>query len=199
MISPPSPRSPIVVVVPGVGDSGENHWQTLVERAHPRSVRVVQEEWNVPYRDEWVASLDRTLAAIADPVLLVGHSAGSVTIVHWAASAGAASLAKVAGALLVAPADLESDLPDGTPLDFLEDMGWVPCPRAVLPFPSVVVASSDDPYATIERSEEYATSWGSRFVRLDRAGHINADAGFGPWPLADELIAELASGASRPA
>jgi predicted alpha/beta hydrolase family esterase len=118
-----------------------------------------------------------------------------VTIVHWAAAASAARLDAVAGALLVAPADLESDLPDGTPVDFLEDMGWVPCPRTRLPFASIVVASTNDPYATIERSAELAAAWGSRFVRLENAGHINADAGFGPWPLAEELLTELENAA----
>lgn len=185
--------TPIVVVVPGVGDSGPLHWQTLLHASQPGAVRVVQEDWGMPVREEWVQALARTLEAIDAPVLLVGHSAGSVTIVHWAASHSHGP--GVAGALLVAPADLETDLPDGTPVEFLEDAGWVPCPRAALPFPSIVVASSDDPYATMARSEEYAGAWGSRLVRLEGAGHINADAGFGPWPLGDELLRELLSGA----
>lgn len=181
--------TPVVVVVPGVGDSGPAHWQTLLEAATPGAVRVVQEDWTMPVREEWVAGLARTLEDIDAPVLLVGHSAGSVTVVHWAAAHSRRH--GVAGALLVAPADLEVDLPDGTPVEFLDDAGWVPCPRATLPFPSIVVASDNDPYATMARSEEYAAAWGSRLVRLEGAGHINADAGFGKWPLGDELLAEL--------
>lgn len=145
----------------------------------------------MPVRDEWVTGLARTLKIVEAPVLLVGHSAGSVAIVHWAASHSHGH--GVVGALLVAPADLEIDLPDGTPVEFLADAGWVPCPRAVLPFPSIVVASDDDPYATIARSEEYAAAWGSRLIRLNGAGHINTDAGFGPWPLVEELVRKLLS------
>ena len=183
-----------ILVVPGVGDSGPEHWQSLMERAHPHARRVVQDDWSYPVRADWVACLARALDAIDGPVVLVGHSAGSVTIVHWAA--GYAHHGGIRGALLVAPADLETELPDGTPVDFLEDAGWIPCPRKPLPFASVVVASTNDPYATFERSGELARAWGSRLVRVENGGHLNADAGFGPWPLADELLEELLRGAS---
>ena len=181
--------SPVLVIVPGVGDSGPAHWQSLMEGSHGGAIRAQQDDWNAPIRQDWVEGLRRTLATIGRPVVLVGHSAGSVTIVHWAAAHSHAP--GVVGALLVAPADLETELPDGTPLDFLEDAGWVPCPRVALPFPSILVASSDDPYATLPRSEEMARDWGSRFVGLGSAGHINADAGFGPWSLGDSLVREL--------
>lgn len=189
MTSFPIGKTPTIVIVPGVGDSGPGHWQTLMERTHAGSRRVVQDDWNYPIRADWVDALARTLDDIEGPVVLVGHSAGSVTVVHWAATC--THRGGVVGALLVAPADLESELPDGTPIDFLEDMGWVPCPRMALPFASMVVASTDDPYASFARSEELARAWGSRLVRLENAGHVNADAGLGPWPLGDELLAEF--------
>jgi len=182
-------RPATIVIVPGVGDSAPAHWQTRMERDHAGSRRVVQDDWTWPVRSAWVDGLARTLAGIDGPVVLVGHSAGSVTVVHWAAAH--THRGDIRGALLVAPADLESELPDGTPVDFLEDAGWVPCPRTPLPFASVVVASTNDPYATMNRSEELATAWGSRLVRMENAGHINADAGFGAWPLGDKLLAEL--------
>jgi len=198
MDAPGEPRSTApatILIVPGVGDSGPGHWQTLMELAHPRARRVVQHDWSYPVRSQWVECLARALDAIDGPVVLVGHSAGSVTIVHWAAAHG--HRGGIRGALLVAPADLETELPDGTPVDFLEDAGWVPCPRKSLPFASIVVASTNDPYATIERSEEMARAWGSRLVRVEEAGHLNADAGFGPWPLGARLLQELLDDASR--
>ncbi|MFN2424830.1 MAG: RBBP9/YdeN family alpha/beta hydrolase [Candidatus Binatia bacterium] len=178
-----------VLIVPGVGDSGPAHWQTRMEQAHPGARRVVQDDWTYPVRADWVACLARALDVIDGPVVLVGHSAGSVAIVHWAAAHS--HRGGIRGALLVAPADLENELPDGTPVDFLEDAGWIPCPRTPLPFPNIVVASTNDPYATVERSEEFALAWGSRLVLVENAGHLNADAGFGPWPLGDELLSEL--------
>lgn len=192
MTKPSVPSPAVLVIVPGVGDSGPAHWQSLLEASRAGARRVVQHDWNSPIREEWVDALAATLATIDAPVVLVGHSAGSVTIVHWAAAHAHAH--GIRGALLVAPADLETELPDGTPVDFLEDAGWVPCPRVPLNFPSIVVASTNDPYATIARSKEMAAAWGSRLVTLEDAGHINADAGFGAWPLADILVNELVSG-----
>jgi predicted alpha/beta hydrolase family esterase len=192
-MSTSSVDSPVVlVIVPGVGDSGPAHWQSLLQASRTGARRAIQHDWDSPIREQWVETLAETLAGIDAPVVLVGHSAGSVTIVHWAAADARAH--RIRGALLVAPADLETELPDGTPVDFLEDAGWVPCPRVPLPFPSIVVASTNDPYATIARSREMAAAWGSRLVTLENAGHINADAGFGAWPLADVLVGELVKG-----
>ena len=90
------------------------------------------------------------------------------------------------GALLVAPADVDSPLhtPD-------EVRSFSPIPLRRLPFPSIVVASRDDPFSSLERATQFAAAWGARLVTLDHAGHINADAGFGPWPEGRRLLAEL--------
>jgi uncharacterized protein len=202
MVSPVRSRTspaPTLVIVPGVGDSGPDHWQSCLERSHAGAVRVAQQDWSWPVRSEWVHALARTLAALEGPLILVGHSAGAVTIAHWAADPLACESAAVVGALLVAPADLETELPDGTPVDFLEDAGWIPGPRRRLPFASILVASTDDPYASIERSSVFAEAWGSRLVNLGPAGHINAEAGFGDWPLAEELLDELVAAAQSAA
>lgn len=180
-----------LVIVPGVDNSGPGHWQTLLEHSVVGAVRVEQEDWSWPVRQDWVAALADTLAGIEGHVLLVAHSAGAVTVAAWAAATKGGDVDRVLGALLVAPPDFETEIEGGLPLDLLEDSGWVPAPRRALPFPSIVVASTNDPYASIERAEGLARDWGSRFVRLEGAGHINADAGFGAWPLAEELVAEL--------
>ena len=59
---------------------------------------------------------------------------------------------------------------------------------------SVVVASTDDPLVSMERAQAFAHAWGSRLVTLRAAGHVNAEAGFGPWPEGRALLA-LLSGA----
>jgi predicted alpha/beta hydrolase family esterase len=57
-----------------------------------------------------------------------------------------------------------------------------------LPFPSVVVLSSDDRYVSVERGRAFAAAWGSEVVELGAAGHINAASGYGPWPDGATLI-----------
>ncbi len=140
-----------------------------------------QRDWENVRRAEWVAGLDAAAQAEAGPVVLVAHSLGCITVAHWALQ----HRREVAGALLVAPPDVEHEWAPPMVRDF------APIPRAPLPFPSIVVASTDDPYAEIERAQEWARAWGSRFISLGEAGHINTDAGFGPWPEGLVLLAEL--------
>ncbi|HSU93561.1 MAG TPA: alpha/beta hydrolase, partial [Gemmatimonadaceae bacterium] len=60
-----------------------------------------------------------------------------------------------------------------------------------LPFPSIVVASTNDEYVTIERARFFANAWGSSFVNIGEAGHINSASDLGNWPRGRELLAEL--------
>jgi uncharacterized protein len=173
-----------VLVLPGYQDSGPEHWQSLWERAVPDVRRVVQRDWESPDRDEWVATLDRAIAGASAPPVLVAHSLGCLAVVHWAAR----HRAPVHGALLVAPPDVER--PDFLPAA----RSFGPIPRHPLPFPSVVVASADDPYADLDRARGFARAWGSELVDLGPAGHINTAAGFGPWPAGEALLERLRAG-----
>jgi len=175
---------PRVLVIPGWGDSGPEHWQSLWEKANPDFQRVVQRDWLYPICSEWVETLATGIRAAGGPVVLVAHSLGCLAIAHGVREASLPDRS-IRGALLVAPPDVER--PDFPPV--LE--GFAPIPRARLPFPSIVVASRDDPFSELARAQALATAWGSRFVDVGAHGHINADAGFGPWPLGERLLDEL--------
>lgn len=170
-----------VLIVPGWGDSGPGHWQTLWEQANPSFRRVQQRDWHHPIRAEWVETLEREIRAAGGPVVLIAHSLGCIAVAHCARGGAAA----IHAALLVAPPDVEH--PDFPPV--LE--GFAPVPRDRLAFPSVVVASRNDPFGDFEGNRSLAEAWGSRFVDAGSSGHINTDAGFGPWPLGETLLAEL--------
>ena len=173
--------APRVLILPGYQNSGPEHWQSLWEARHPEYRRVHQRDWEYPRRADWVAAVDEAVRADSAPVVFVAHSLGCVTVAHWAAG----HAHEVAGALLVAPPDIERP-------DALSDVrDFAPIPLAPLPFPSIVVASTDDPFAAFERARAWADAWGSRFVSLGAAGHVNAAAGFGAWPAGEALLAEL--------
>ena len=177
-----------VLIVPGLRDHVEDHWQTHLARTLPRSFTVPRLAEGKLVREAWVVALDLALASIDGPVVLAAHSAGAIIVAHWAAR----SSRPIAGALLAAPADLETPLPPGyASIDELRANGWLPIPRAKLPFPSIVVAGTDDPLCRIERAEELARHWGSRFADLGRVGHLNPASGYGPWPLALAFLREL--------
>ncbi|HYX68298.1 MAG TPA: alpha/beta hydrolase [Terriglobales bacterium] len=174
----------MVLTVPGLWSSGPEHWQTYWERVLPACRRVEQKEWETPHCAAWIATLDAAVTATRPPVALAAHSLGCVAVAHWANKYGRA----VAGALLVAPTDVEGPkFPPGAE-------GFQPMPLERLPFPSMVVASEDDPWVSLERARFFAERWGSRFVNLGRVGHINSDSKLGEWPQGQELMRELLAG-----
>ena len=180
--------TPTILMVPGLRDYVAEHWQTLLERRLPKVASVPPLEHDRLSCAARVAALDAALAKIDGPVILVAHSAGVMIAVHWAQHHSR----KIHGALLAAPADLETPLPAGYPaFDALAQNGWLPTPRKPLPFPGLVGASHHAQIAKFERVAAMAKNWGSRLVDLGTVGHLNPAAGFGEWPMAETLIHEL--------
>lgn len=160
-----------VLILPGIGNSGPDHWQSRWERANPGFVRVQQRDWDNPVCDEWVGVLEQSVARAGADVVLVAHSLACLLVARWADG----TRLKVRGALLVAPPD-----PDGPNFPG-KAIGFSPMPLSSLGFPSVVVASTNDPYADPAFAERAAMAWGSRFVSIGASGHINARSGLGDW------------------
>lgn len=171
-----------VLMLPGYGDSGPGHWQSLWEAEDAGCRRVAQRDWLAPTLAEWRECLDAAVAACERPPILVAHSLGCVLVAHWARQARR----PVASALLVAPADT-----DMLALVLDTVASFAPVPLETLPFPSIVVSSTNDPYVSVERAQAFASAWGSRFVLIEGAGHINTDSGHGEWPEGRQLLDEL--------
>ncbi|MBS1132879.1 MAG: alpha/beta hydrolase [Burkholderiaceae bacterium] len=183
---------PTVLIVPGLRDHVDQHWQTLLAAKLPR-VRTVppmgRDNLDCAAR---VEAIDRELMAIGGPVIIVAHSGGVITLAHWAATPHR-SRKLIRGALLAAPPDFEMPMPEGYPtMSSLAASGWLPVPRKPLPFPSIVGASRNDPLGRFERVSGLARDWGSRFVDLGEVGHLNPASGYGEWPQAVAFIRELA-------
>ena len=163
-----------VLLVPGLYNSGPGHWQTLWQKEYGFA-RVEQQDWDAPRCDDWVETLDRVIRAQSVPVVLVAHSLGCIAVAQWAVT-HAESAGRVRAALLVAASDAErEDFPTGV-------RGFSPIARGPLPFRSIAVASTNDPYTTWARSEEFSQTWGATLVNAGAAGHITTVDGFGPWP-----------------
>lgn len=172
-----------ILIHPGLGSSGEGHWQSIWERQFPDFDRINQADWDTPVCQDWITKLDAVVMA-GDPAntILVGHSLACTTIAHWAKTFGR----KIKGALLVAPSDTEAaSYPPGT-------TGFTPVPLIKLPFPTIVVASSNDFYVRLNRATLFAEAWGSDLVTIGAAGHINVAAGYGSWPEGLDILKRLA-------
>lgn len=177
-----------VLVVPGWQNSGPRHWQTLWEQQNPIFLRVQQRDWEHPHRAWWMERITEEVKQSPAPIVFAAHSLGCIAIAHWSQTAPPDLAAKVKGALLVAPADVErKDSP-------VQIRDFLPVPKKLLPFPSIVVASNNDPFLTIDRAREIARTWGSRFVDIGAAGHVNGDSGLGDWPEGKRLLRLLIEG-----
>jgi predicted alpha/beta hydrolase family esterase len=171
-----------VLILPGWQNSGPQHWQSRWERRYGYR-RVEQSDWMRPLRGDWIARLEEVLLESDALALLVAHSLGCLQIAAWAAHSG--NTHRVRGALLVAPPQAERD-------DLRQQLpGWVPIPRQALPFNSILVASSDDPYGAFDHARALAAQWHSALHPLGARGHINADSGLGDWPEGHALLQEL--------
>ena len=172
-----------ILIVPGLGGSGPNHWQSRWERRLKTARRVEQDDWDRPDRTGWRDRIVAAVDAAERPAVLVAHSLGVVSAVD---AAPLGPRGRVLGALLVAPPDTEANataLPELRP--------FAPLPRQRLPFPAFLVASRNDPYASFQASEALAADWGALLLDAGHSGHINSDSGHGPWPEGLLLFARL--------
>lgn len=187
----PFASSAATLIVPGYLGSGDGHWQRIWAEDDPDAVLVEQADWHRPDRTDWLTTLDAAVAAHPG-ALLVAHSLGCVLVAHYARLRPQAA---IAGALLVAPADVEAVLGD-----YPQFASFAPVPRQPLPFPSTLVASRNDPFMDFARARRFAAAWGSRLVDLGSAGHVNIASGHGAFPEARRLADALrppAAGAAR--
>lgn len=162
-----------ILIVPGYTNSGPEHWQTRWQSKLSTARRVEQAEWTKPVREDWTASVANAVNEAERPVVLVAHSLG----VAAAVQAIPQFRKPVAGAFFVAPPDVAN--PQIRPRHL---MTFGPYSREPLPFPSVVIASRNDPFCAFDVAEDIAGAWGSLFIDAGETGHLNEDAGFGPWP-----------------
>jgi predicted alpha/beta hydrolase family esterase len=162
----------IYLIIPGYGNSDEDHWQSYFEKQLTNSCRVQQKSWDKPLCDDWISAINLAVTHYdTQQVVLVSHSLGGIAIAHWAKHFNV----KIKGAFIVAPPDLENPYQD------LSLQSFTPIPTLTLPFPSVVLGSSNDKWATLPRTHYFADCWGSKLVIIGDAGHVNTSSGYGNW------------------
>jgi predicted alpha/beta hydrolase family esterase len=170
-----------ILILPGLGNSGPQHWQSIWQNKF-NFTRVEQNDWDTPICDDWIETINNEIKK-HDPanVILVAHSLACTTVAYWSQKFNV----KIKGALLVGPSDTEADTyPPGT-------TGFKPVPLIKLPFRSTVVASTNDYYLTFARATQFAKSWGSKLINIGDAGHINVASGYGDWDAGLEFLKKL--------
>jgi predicted alpha/beta hydrolase family esterase len=180
---------PELIVLPGIGNSGERHWQTLWEQGEGAMRRFCPGSWDAPELDDWCDALDRAVTGASESPILVAHSLACLLVAHWSERSSLA----VRGAFLVS-------VPDPTAAVFprAEAASFVSVPARRLRFPSTIIASSNDPYGPLAYQRQRASEWGSDFVEVGAFGHINAASGVGAWPEGRRLLDRFAAGLIEP-
>ncbi len=154
-----------IVFVPGYGNSINGHWQEIWYKEFKDSYWVEQNDWENPRCVDWVEALNLLIQSLEGPILLVTHSLGGSTVVEWSKK----HTANILGAFLVAVPDVQS-------ANFPEAIsGYQTLPLEKLPFPSLVLASTDDPYSTVDRTKYFAKTWGSGLISIGYLGQVNTD------------------------
>ncbi len=162
-----------LLIVPGYKGSGPDHWQSRWQNNLSTARRVEMGDWHKPVFEDWKSNLIKEVNKSTKPVIFIGHSIGAQVIVH----AAPAFQVPIAGAFFVAPPDVEN--PAIRPRHLLT---FGPYSREPLTFPSITVASRNDPFCSYEQAEEMAAAWGSLLVDAGQSGHIEPASGHGPWP-----------------
>ena len=156
--------------------------QTYFQNSDTNFIRIEQTDWDTPTCEDWIKNIDAMVSSFDLPsVVLIGHSLGCATIAHWAAK----YKRNIKGAMLVAPSDLEA--PNYT----FPTKGFAPIPLDRMNFKSIVVASSNDIWVSLDRAKFFAEKWGSDFINIGEAGHINVSSGQTNWEVGLTILKML--------
>jgi uncharacterized protein len=167
-----------ILIVPGHGGAAEGHWQRRVEAKLTTANILPHDDWSYSSLPRAVAAMQAAIDASDLPVVFLAHSVGCQLVTHAIpelVKSGAGG--KLKGAyLVVPPSPAAVKVMPGIDPALAEPL------RDPLPFPSLLIASSNDPHATMEESADLSLAWGAQLVEAGEAGHINKESGHGPWP-----------------
>jgi predicted alpha/beta hydrolase family esterase len=172
-----------ILIVTGLGDSAETHWQNYWLQHFETAQKVIQKDWDNPLLEDWLESLNTAIESAEGEIIIVAHSLSCSLISHWSKEN---KTHKIAGALLVAPADVDS--PEHTPEQI---RNFSPIPLLKLDYPSIVITSSNDPYISVERAAFLAEKWGSSFINIGEKGHLNSESELEYWEEGQEILQSL--------
>jgi len=172
-----------LLILPGRNNSGPQHWQTLWQARRPDALRLEPSNWSEPELGDWMLALELAMKASPAPPMLVAHSMGCLLSICWASQHHAKF--PIAGMFLVAPPNYNRE---GFPASFSK------VPQTPVPYPTLVISSTNDPYCPIDVAKKLAASWKAGFVSVGERGHIATEPGNGSWDEGWHLLKAFAAG-----
>lgn len=173
-----------ILNAPGLHGSGPIHWQTRWEQIPGRQIaRTTPASWDEPDPADWLTALRGDILASGSETIVVAHSLACIVMAQILADE-----ALCAGLVLVAPPD-----PHAEPFRVVTDAGFHTMATRPVLVPGLVIASTDDPYATPEATQRMADVWGVPLTWVGALGHINSASGLGDWPQGWAMVEEFAA------
>jgi uncharacterized protein len=170
---------PSFLILHGYEASGPGHWQTwLAARLRAADAQVAYPDLPDPEQPQlrsWLDALAGELDVLGEPPVVLCHSLSCLLWLHHAAGGGAPA----SRLLLAAPPSPELELE--AIQSFLPPPLDAAALRASAPEEVRIVCSDDDPYCPEGAYNAYAALGVATDV-LHGRGHLNPDAGLGPWP-----------------
>lgn len=169
--------------VPGLDNSGADHWHTNWEKQFPQIKRVVQQDWESPDKEDWVNTLESYIQKYKEkPIVLISHSLGSAAVIH---ADKLKNLQAVKAAFLVALPDVERG-------DFPEDCtGFSPLPKIQLSFPAVMVSSANDAWCNLAVAEKWAKTFNIPLINIGKKQHICGEKQFETWEEGKKILVKF--------
>jgi predicted alpha/beta hydrolase family esterase len=178
-------QSPAILAVPG--DPFFGPARAIAERGGHSLVELGM--WDAPHRNTWVNKLNLAIHRAGKPVVLVADKFACLAAIWWAEYEQPSYGHPVIGALLISPPDVDRPGSD----ERLARFGA--CPRQALPFPTYLIAGSNESPELKHSYRRLSVEWGARYLDASfaadgtewRAGH----------DLLDRLLREHVSSGPR--
>ena len=165
------------LILHGLYGNTDDHWQTLLyEELSRQGVPVAYPQLpgkDAPVLDEWLAVFNDLVGEFR-PDVLVCHSLGVVLTLHALDRNPEYRFRKIA---FIAPPAFNQPIDEAS--TFFPVPGMKIADRAG---DVLFVASDNDPWCPFAESARMGSVLGVKVERLPGRGHINPQAGFGPWP-----------------
>lgn len=170
-----------ILILHGWEGSPQPHWQDWLSRelaSDGFAVYFPQLPFAAtPRKKVWLETLQECMELFS-PDIVVCHSLGCILWLHYAHRHADSHPKKL---LLVAPPSIS------TKIKAVDTFFPYPLPRLKADA-ALLVASTNDPYLTVEEAQKLSGSFGIELKLFENTGHINSASGFGPWPWALEWI-----------
>lgn len=174
-----------ILILHGWGGSDFPHWQSWLAAEIAKNYGCVSflkfSNIDFPQKDAWMRELIKEIEEFK-PTVAVCHSLANIL---WFHICNELKIIKLEKLFLVAPPSLECKIE--------ELKSFFPCkiPTNLYAKEAVIMASTNDPYMSVNEAESLQTALNIPMVVLDGAGHINTDSGYGEWPWILEEIKNI--------